>query len=350
MKIAMLVSGGVDSSVSLKLLKDQGHDVHAFYIKIWLEDKFAELGACPWEEDLQYVRATCKQLDVPLQVISLQKEYWDEVIAYTIKEVKAGRTPNPDVLCNQRIKFGRFYEAIKGYDKVASGHYAQTRVADGKTQLICAPDPVKDQTYFLAMLSQDQLHRALFPIGHLMKEEVRKLARDFDLPAKNRKDSQGICFLGKIKFREFVKAHVGEKPGDIVEKKTQKKLGTHPGFYFFTIGQREGLGLHGGPWYVVEKDVEKNIVFVSNKPPAEHEGIDWFMIDSPNWIASPPSEARLEVKVRHSPNRRECVLNENIVTITGKDEGIAPGQFAVFYENDVCLGGARILKSTTTRK
>ena len=193
MKIAVLVSGGVDSSVALALLKEQGHDVTAFYLKIWLEDELQFLGSCPWEDDLKYVEAVCKQLDVPLNIINLQKEYFEQVVSYAIEEVKQGRTPNPDMFCNARVKFGIFYNKIDtlfpGFDKVATGHYADVEIKDGLAHLLRVPDPVKDQTYFLAHLNQQQLIRALFPVGRYKKTEVRDLAKKFDLPNKDRKDS-----------------------------------------------------------------------------------------------------------------------------------------------------------------
>ncbi|MBW3019607.1 tRNA 2-thiouridine(34) synthase MnmA [Candidatus Woesearchaeota archaeon] len=341
MKIAALVSGGVDSSVALALLKQKGYDVHAFYIRIWLEDKFSHLGECPWKEDLEFVKKTCEKLNVPFNTVDLQKEYWKEVVSYTISEIKKGRTPNPDMLCNQRIKFGAFFDAIKGYDKIATGHYAQVFEQDDEFILKKSPDPIKDQTYFLANLSQEQLSKAMFPIGHLTKKEVRALARKFDLPTKDRKDSQGICFLGKIKFKEFIKEHLGAKDGKIVEKETGTVWGTHKGYWYFTIGQREGLYLHGGPWYVIGKDVEKNIVYISKKKPSLGEGKDRFRVAEFNWIVE-PSRGRLFVKLRHGPGGYNCVLEDNTVFIDGKDEGIAPGQFAVFYDGDICLGCAVI--------
>lgn len=346
MKVAALVSGGVDSSVALAMLKSQGYDVDAFYIKIWLEEQYSELGECPWKEDLKYARAVCSQLAVPLQIISLQKEYWDEVVKNTVEEVERGRTPNPDMLCNQRIKFGKFYDAIQGYDRIATGHYAQTEKQDGMTLLKRNPDPIKDQTYFLAMLSQEQASKAMFPIGELTKKEVRELAARFELPNKDRKDSQGICFLGKIKFKEFIKAHLGEKPGDIIEQETGRRLGEHPGAYFYTIGQREGLGLHAGPWYVVKKNIEDNKVYVSQTKPSCEEGVDEFFVENTNWIANEPEKGELQVKVRHGPQMYDCTIREEKgrlkVRINGKDEGIAPGQYAVFYDGDVCLGGGVI--------
>src|SRR5579871_1845652 len=264
MKIAVLVSGGVDSSVALKLLKDQGHDVTAFYIKIWLEDELSYLGNCPWEEDLSYVRQVCEQLNVPLEIISMQKEYKDEVVAYTIEQVKAGRTPNPDILCNQRSKFGLFLDKIDAsFEKVASGHYAQVREKDGIIELFQSPDPIKDQTYFLSHLNQKQLQRVLFPIGHLQKSELRALAHTFNLPNKDRPDSQGICFLGMFKFSDFIKHHLGTQQGNLIESETGKIMGHHDGFWFYTIGQRQGIRLGGGPWYVVAKDCVQNIVYIS---------------------------------------------------------------------------------------
>ena len=254
MKIAVLTSGGVDSSVALRLLKDAGHDVTAFYLKIWLEDELAYLGECPWEEDLEFVQKICSEIDVPLKVVPMQQEYWNKVVSYTVSEAKAGRTPNPDVLCNQQIKFGAFYEFIDdSYEKVATGHYAQVEESADGFLLKRAPDPVKDQTYFLAQISQKQLSRAMFPIGEYKKDEVRALAEKYQLPNKDRKDSQGICFLGKIPFKEFLKHHLDEMPGDFIDLETMEKIGEHQGFWFYTIGQRNGLGLSGGPWFVVKK-------------------------------------------------------------------------------------------------
>ena len=254
MKIAVLLSGGVDSSVALNLLKKEGHDITAFILKIWLQDEFTFLGECPWEDDLNYVRGVCKQLNIPLEILSLQNEYWENVVAYVIAEIKEGRTPNPDMFCNSLIKFGQFYDKIDStYEKVATGHYANVAFYDEKFLLKKSPDPVKDQTYFLAYLTQKQLSRALFPIGLYKKVEIRNLAHKFYLPNMDRRDSQGICFLGKIKFNDFVKHHLGEIKGDILEFETGKKMGIHNGYYFYTIGQRSGLGLSGGPWYVVKK-------------------------------------------------------------------------------------------------
>jgi tRNA (5-methylaminomethyl-2-thiouridylate)-methyltransferase len=349
MKIAVLLSGGVDSSVALRLLKEQGYNLTAFYLKIWLQDEFSFLGDCPWEEDLKFAKDVCKQADVPLEVLSLQNEYWDTVVKYTIEEVKEGRTPNPDIFCNSLIKFGQFYDKIdNSYEKVASGHYAWVDEANGKFLLKRSPDPVKDQTYFLAYLTQQQLSRALFPIGKYEKKDIRELAHKYNLPNMDRKDSQGICFLGQVKFKEFIKHHLGEIEGEIVDADSGNIMGKHPGYYYFTIGQRSGLGLGGGPWYVVNKDVEKNIIYISRENKTIREQSE-FNVGKFNWISemSPPKN-NLSVKIRHGVNFYKCNLFLNQdgtgkVRLDEPDAGIAPGQFAVFYDEKICLGGGVIL-------
>ncbi len=399
MKIAVLVSGGVDSSVALRLLHEQGHQIEAFYLKIWLEDELAYLGDCPWQDDLSYAQKVCDMLNIPLHVIPLQEAYWSRVVSYTIAEVKAGRTPSPDLLCNQQIKFGAFFDAIDdSFEKVATGHYAQIEEKDGIFYLKRAVDPVKDQTYFLSYLNQKQLSRLLFPIGHLPKADVRALAHGYNLPNQDRKDSQGICFLGKIKFSDFVKHHLGVQKGDLIEFETGKKLGEHEGFWYHTIGQRKGLGLSGGPWFVVKKDTDKNIVYISNHYYSPEKQRDSFTVASLHWIAfsndklvnfcargEESRQARLEpfgrsnpsthstssgqaastqkpngrllpslveasgralsllVKIRHGESLYQCTLHINpdgtgTVKINGNDQGLAPGQFAVFYDGDICLG------------
>jgi tRNA-specific 2-thiouridylase len=406
MKIAMLISGGVDSSVALRRLLQAGHEVHAFYMKIWLEDELQFLGECPWEDDLKYVRAVCEQAGVPLTVVPFQKEYWERVVSYVIDEVKQGRTPNPDMLCNARIKFGAFYEAIgKEYDKIATGHYAQTEclvrdvfpmpgsfgaplfsgvgtVSDvsseerrkiratatlgrscapegigmennisGVWYLKCSPDPIKDQTYFLSQLSQEQVVQALFPIGDLKKSEVRKLAKEFNLPNAERKDSQGICFLGKIEFDKFLEYYLGKKEGDIIDWKTGKKLGTHDGFWFYTIGQRRNIGLSGGPWYVVKKDPVANRIFISNHYRSEEMFRNTFEVAALNWVTEKPKNKDLSVKIRHGEKHYACRIsflkngNVKVKLVDEMDKGIAAGQFAVFYEGEYCLGGGVILEA-----
>jgi tRNA-specific 2-thiouridylase len=334
--------------VSLRLLKDQGHDLTAFYLKIWLQDEFSFLGECPWEEDLKYARAVCGQAEVPLEIISLQDEYWNSVVSYTISEIKEGRTPNPDMLCNSLVKFGQFYNKIdSSFQKVGSGHYAKVENFKGKYLLKRSPDPVKDQTYFLAYLTQEQLARTIFPLGDYKKNMVRKLASEYNLPNQKRKDSQGICFLGQVKFNEFIKHHLGEIKGDIIDIEKEKKLGKHAGYYFYTIGQRSGLGLSGGPWYVVRKDIQNNVIYVSHDNFLKRER-DEFLVGKINWISDIPAAGNLQLKIRHGESFLKCVVKLKdegtaYVKIDKPDKGIAPGQFAVFYDDEFCLGGGTIL-------
>ena len=359
MKVAVLVSGGVDSSVALALLKKQGYEVTAFYLKIWLEDELSYLGNCPWQEDLSYVQRVCDQLQAPLEVVSLQREYWDHVVTYAIGQIKAGRTPNPDVFCNKLVKFGVFFEYLDMHKPdqfyfVASGHYAKVEHSDNGSRLMRAPDPVKDQTYFLSYLTQNQLRRILFPIGDMNKAQVRQMAQELNLPTKDRKDSQGICFLGKIKFKDFIKHHLGEQMGDLIEFETGVKLGEHQGFWYFTIGQRQGSGLAGGPWYVVQKEIKKNIVFVSRDYYAQDKERDTFEVADCNWFAGhEPDKKELQVKIRHGKTIYDCAFTSQgdstaRVVLSERDQGIAPGQFAVFYDGQCCLG-AEVITRTINR-
>lgn len=350
MKIALLISGGVDSSVALMRLVEQGHEVTAFYLKIWLEDELAHLGSCPWQEDLTYVKAVCEQAGVPLEVVNLQRAYWDEVVAYTIDQIKKGHTPNPDIMCNQRVKFGAFLRTLDpSFERVATGHYAQT-VTDGQYVLLKqSPDPVKDQTYFLSQLNQEQLRRAVFPIGHLTKPQVRELAHAYNLPNKDRKDSQGICFLGKIKFADFVRLHVGEKTGPLIEYETGNKLGEHEGVWFYTIGQRHGIRLSGGPWYVVAKSVADNTIFISRAYYAPDKSRTQVSVEHFNWFKGIPVAGEYLIKLRHGPEMvaGQLELNDDsgVITLAESDQGIAPGQFAAFYRGDLCLGSATITEN-----
>jgi tRNA-specific 2-thiouridylase len=346
MKIAVLVSGGVDSSVVLARLHEQGHDITAFYLKIWLEDELSFLGDCPWEQDLGYVRALCEHLNVPLEIVPLQEAYRDRIVQYTISEVRAGRTPSPDVWCNVRIKFGAFLEAIGDrYEKVASGHYAQVVFGDdGLYHLQTSPDAVKDQTYFLSHLTQAQLARLLLPIGHMTKEHVRAEAQRYQVPSRDRKDSQGICFLGKISFAQFIEHYLGTRQGPLVEEETGKCLGTHNGFWFYTIGQRKGLVLSGGPWYVARKDPATNTVYISCQYHAAEKQRDRFVMSDVHWISGQrPAVSQVRMKVRHGPEFHtaqlsDCGEGRIAVQLAQRDQGLAAGQFAVMYVGDECLG------------
>lgn len=354
MRIAVLASGGVDSSVVLRLMAaEHPGAVTAFYLKVWLEDELAFLGECPWEDDLAQVRAVCETAGVPLEVISLQRPYHDIVVAYTVAELRAGRTPSPDIFCNRHIKFGAFHDAVgREFDVIATGHYARTRRnGEGRSQLLRGIDPIKDQTYFLSRLTQEQLARCHFPIGDLHKPEVRALAARWELPNAARRDSQGICFLGKLRYDDFVRSHLGERPGKIRERSTGRVLGTHRGTWFHTIGQRRGLGLSGGPWFVVGKDLAHDVVLVAHQDQLAAQSRDTFPVAALHWIDAPPADpARLGAKLRHGETVYPCALTLEVadptrgtVRLTGADDpGVAPGQFAVFYDGEVCLGGGVI--------
>lgn len=349
MKTAVLLSGGVDSSVALHLLQREGRELEAFYLKIWLEDELAYLGSCPWEEDLEYARAVCDALGANLRVVSLQREYHERVVDYALGELRLGRTPSPDIFCNQRIKFGAFLEAVGDeFEAVASGHYARVEhAAGGRSRLLKGVDPVKDQTYFLSHLRPEQVARCVFPVGALRKGEVRALAWELGLPTQARPDSQGICFLGKIPFDDFVRHHLGERPGDIVDLSTGQRLGGHRGVWFFTTGQRRGLGLSQGPWFVVRKDLERDIVYVVHQDRLAAHSREELTVVEPSWLREPESGGRLEVKLRHSPQVHPATIEREAegryrIRLEGSDAGIAPGQFCVFYEGEECLGGARI--------
>jgi tRNA-specific 2-thiouridylase len=360
-RIAVLLSGGVDSAVALARLRRRGEaGLTAFYLKIWLEDEMAFLGTCPWEDDLRYARATCDLLRVPLEVVPLQKEYHERVVTTALEELRAGRTPSPDVLCNRRIKLGAFVERLDQeadrlgwFDLVATGHHARVRLEEEDrpgqgsalvAHLLRGVDPVKDQTYFLSQLTQAQLQRCCFPVGDLRKSSVRRLAREWGLPSATRPDSQGICFLGRVPYDAFIELNLGEQPGPIVEAGTRRVLGTHRGHWFHTIGQRRGLGLAGGPWYVVAKDVAENLIVVAHATNLECYRRSRFRIEQPSWLAYPPRERRLEVRIRHGKQLSPCEVEIGAdggvdVTMNDADAGIAPGQYAVLYHREECLGG-----------
>ena len=349
MNVAVLLSGGVDSSVALALLSRQkGLALKAYYLKIWLEEELSFLGDCPWEDDLAYARATCERLGVPLEIVPLQSEYRVQIVEHALAELRRGRTPSPDIFCNQRIKFGAFYRKVADEcDQIASGHYARVEAVASDFRLRRAPDPVKDQTYFLSNLSQAQLARVRFPIGHLHKHQVRAHAAEFDLPTKDRKDSQGLCFLGKIDYQAFVRFHLGEVRGDIVEQASGQKKGEHPGYWFYTIGQRHGLQLGGGPWYVTDKDVANNIVYIAHGSAPTRTGRRELIAEQIHWIAGAPEHNVLQVKLRHGPTLVPCQIqllapDRAHVALSTPDPGIAPGQHAVFYDGEVCLGGGVI--------
>lgn len=358
-KIATLVSGGVDSSVVVHLLKEQGYEPDIFYIRIGMEEEQGYID-CPHEEDMEIVRWIARKYGCHCEEVSLQEEYWDNVVSYIIDSVKRGLTPHPDMMCNKMIKFGIFDRQWgHNYERIATGHYATTEVVDGITFLATAKDPVKDQTDFLAQLSYPQIQRVMFPIGNMTKSEVRRIAHEARLPSADRKDSQGICFLGKINYNDFLCRYLGEKAGKIVELETGKVLGTHKGFWYHTIGQRKGLGLSGGPWFVVKKDVEDNVLYVSQGyDPATQYGNVVNMADfhflSPggerfltnplediNEEHSAPQDIPVKFKIRHTPDFAQGHLSRlgDIYRITSdtRIQGISPGQYGIVYDNDAHL-------------
>ena len=346
-RIAVLLSGGVDSSVVVYELVSRGLHPDCFYIKIGPEEK--EEWDCNSEEDMEMATAVAAKYHCSLRVIDCHKEYWSQVTRYTMEKVRA---PNPDVMCNRLIKFGAFDEKMgHNYDLIATGHYAQTEWIDGRKWLTTSPDPVKDQTDFLAQIYQWQLKKALFPIGHYEKNEVREIAEREHLVNAKRKDSQGICFLGNINYNEYVRRYLGEQPGDIVELETGKIIGQHRGLWFHTIGQRKGLGLGGGPWFVVKKDVARNILLVSHGyDPATAYKQDFRIHDFDfltEGVTALPQ--RVTFKIRHTPEYHPATIEpENdgtyIIHSDGRIHGVAPGQFCVIYDEQhhKCYGSGEI--------
>ena len=347
-KIAVLLSGGVDSSVVLHELSRAGLQPDCFYIKIGPEEH--EEWDCSSEEDLEMAGAVAARYGCRLEVVDCHQEYWNQVTKYTLEKVKAGFTPNPDVMCNRLIKFGAFDEK-KGheYELIATGHYAQTEIIDGHKWLVTSPDPVKDQTDFLAQLYDWQLRKALFPIGHYRKEEVRQIAEREHLINAKRKDSQGICFLGKINYNDYIRRYLGENEGEVVELETGKCIGKHKGLWFHTIGQRHGLGFGGGPWYAVRKDVKRNILYVSKGfEPATAYRRDFEIADF-HFLTLPVEMEDVCFKIRHTPEYHKAKLEKRgngayIVHAEKPVQGVAPGQFCVVYEEQHhrCFGSGEI--------
>lgn len=352
MKIAVLISGGVDSAVVVHKLAAEGHDLTLFYIRIGRDD---DSGDCNADEDIEFCSLIARKYGLELRIVELHQEYWDHVMAYALRTVKEGRTPNPDMMCNKLIKFGFFEERWgKDFDKTATGHYAAVRCKDGVYYLCTAPDAVKDQTDFLAQISQQQLSHLMFPLGDMDKAEVRRLAVEAQLPNANRKDSQGICFLGKIDYNEFLRRHLGEYPGPVVDIETNQMIGEHKGYWFHTIGQRKGLGLSGGPWFVVKKDCRSNTLYVARGYDTKLQYGRRLPLSEMHWISGNPFQSpepmRVTFKNRHTPQFTAGTLvpceaeGEYILESDEDVQGIAPGQYAVIYTLDhrVCLGSGMI--------
>ena len=354
MNVAALVSGGVDSAVSVYQLMEQGIRPHLFYIKIG-PDKDTEWN-CTSEEDVEICRWLARKFGLEFDIVDLHKEYWDMVVGYTMDKARVGLTPNPDVMCNKLIKFGCFEQQVgKDFDFTATGHYATITHQDDLVWLSTSPDPVKDQTDFLAQIDYMQVKKLMFPIGHLWKHEVRDIAQRAGLLNAERKDSQGICFLGNIDFRDYIKAHLGENPGDVRELETGHLIGKHRGLWFYTIGQRKGLGFSGGPWFVVKKNVKRNILFVSHgydpeKVYKQHIEMNHlhFITANPWEHDAPDAPHRITFKIRHTPEfNTGTIRQEKGVWHLEADEkihGVAPGQYCVVYDADhhLCYGSGEI--------
>ncbi len=352
-KVFVGLSGGVDSSVSAALLKEQGFDVTGVFIKVWQPDFLP----CNWKQERLDAMRVCAHLDIPFLFLDLEKEYKKEVIDYMIAEYQAGRTPNPDVMCNKYVKFGGFYDFARerGTDFIATGHYARTEAsADGSVKLIAGEDKNKDQSYFLWTLPQEKLQRVIFPVGNIEKTEVRKLAKKFGLPTAEKKDSQGLCFVGKIDLEDFLSHFIKQKEGDVLGE-GGAKIGTHPGTLFFTIGERHGFNVtekspSDAPLYVISKDMEKNTITVAPRRPAGLRGAEPHTLElrDTNWISGKAPEAGKPVaaRCRYRQPLAECVLSyeagKTTVNFKEPQQAVAPGQSCVIYDGDVCLGGGII--------
>ncbi|GAB4176397.1 MAG: tRNA 2-thiouridine(34) synthase MnmA [Wenzhouxiangellaceae bacterium] len=348
------MSGGVDSSVTAWLLKSRGESIAGMFMLNWDEPEDRE--RCTAPQDAADAQAVAEMLGIPFHVRNFSAEYWDQVFAEFLDELAAGRTPNPDVLCNREIKFKVFLEHATdlGADSIATGHYARRRERDGRFELLKGVDPAKDQSYFLYLLDQQQLARARFPVGELTKTELRKIAADAGLPTAQKKDSTGICFIGERRFDHFISRYLDAEPGEI-RTTDHRVIGTHRGLIHYTLGQRKGLGIGGvrgfeeAPWYVVAKDLEHNCLFVTQDPADPHLNATRLRAIRPHWISGQPPDPERPVaaKIRY----RQADQSARIVSIDdhgfelqfeGPQRAVTPGQSVVLYDGEVCLGGGII--------
>jgi tRNA-uridine 2-sulfurtransferase len=364
MKIMVGLSGGVDSAVAAYLLKLQGHDVIAGFMRNWdslanqdiLGNPSLNQDMCSQEQDYEDAVKVAAKLNIPLYRVDFIKEYWEHVFTYFIKEYERGRTPNPDLFCNKYIKFDSFktFAQTHHVDRIAMGHYAKRVDRDGKAYLMLSADDNKDQTYFLSQINQAQLAFTLFPLADLSKAEVRTIAKKLDLNVADKKDSTGVCFIGERQFKMFLKNYIPAQKGPIIDIETQRIVGEHEGVYYYTIGQRKGLGIGGirnktnERWFVVRKDVKNNILYVSQGNENAYLLADQISLTTLNWITHvPPVNAVLTARFHH----RQTPLPVHITTL--KDDSVVlqfptpyqaltPGQGAVLYDGPICLGGGII--------
>lgn len=349
-RVIVGMSGGVDSSVAAYLLKEAGYDVIGIFMKNW--DDTDESGTCTAAEDYQDVVTVCNQIGIPYYSVNFEKEYWDKVFTYFLDEYKAGRTPNPDVMCNKEIKFKAFLDhALSlGADYLATGHYARVREQGGTSVLLRGIDENKDQTYFLHQLNQEQLSKVMFPIGHLPKKEVRRIAQEAGLATAKKKDSTGICFIGERNFKEFLSEFLPAQPGEMRTPAGQLK-GQHDGLMYYTLGQRQGLGIGGAgePWFVVGKDVKNNILLVDQGFENPHLYTDRLYASAVNWISGHPPTTTFTCTAKFRYRQPDQTVTVNVmendrieVIFHREQRAITPGQSVVLYHDEECLGGATI--------
>jgi tRNA-specific 2-thiouridylase len=336
-KVYVGMSGGVDSSVTAALLKEQGYDVTGVYMKNWSQDLPGFV--CPWQEDYQDAKRVAVQLGIDFKMYDFETEYRHKVVDYMVAEYQAGRTPNPDVMCNQEVKFKLFLETAleDGADLIATGHYS--RVKDG--QLFTGLDPAKDQSYFLYRVTEEALKHSLMPIGDLHKTEVRQLAQKLGLATADKKDSQGICFVGKVGIKEFLLNELGpQRHGPIIDQEG-KEIGQHDGAIFYTIGQRHGLDVGGGlPYYVARKDMKTNTIYVTTNLDDKELWTKEVSLEDLHWISETPRETKVyQTRLRYRGPLIKCQLKSNKINLAEAQRGLAAGQSAVLYDNDRVLGG-----------